>query len=82
MDVMFTSGPTTTLSPGHDHIGVMAPANRTDEPFRPIDNGCLWAVSPCHFGGLRFNLMAAFPAPYDQAHMCSRRIRKVIGGPE
>jgi hypothetical protein len=48
-------GPVNTSAPltGHDHIRVVAPAMRTDEPLTPIGNGRLEAVSSHHFGGDR-----------------------------
>jgi hypothetical protein len=65
------------LSPpaaGHDHIYLVASTTGTDEPTSPLGNGSLGAVSSRHFGGIGLNLVAAFPAPHDQAHMGSRRV--------
>jgi hypothetical protein len=46
---------------GHHHIDGATPATGTDEPLTPIGNGNVGAVSFGHFGGIRFDLMSAFP---------------------
>jgi hypothetical protein len=51
---------------GHDHIYIVARTTGTDQPLTPIGNGCLWAVSARHFGGIGLNPMAAISAPHDQ----------------
>jgi hypothetical protein len=44
-----------SLCAGHDHVRVVAPATRTDQPLMPIGNGSLGAVSLRHFGGSGLN---------------------------
>lgn len=39
----------------------------------PIENRSFGAVLPRHFDGIGLNLIAAFPAPYDEAHRSRRR---------
>ena len=52
----------------------MGLATGTDEPLTPIGNRRLGAVSARHFGRIKLNLMAAIPAPHDEAKMGSRRV--------
>jgi hypothetical protein len=52
----------TSLRAGHDHIRIVAPATRTDEPCRPIENGGLGVESLRHLAGLGLHLKAAFSA--------------------
>jgi hypothetical protein len=45
----------------------MAPAFGADEPFAPIENSGLSAISLGLLGGIRLYLMAAISAPHDEA---------------
>jgi hypothetical protein len=45
-----------------------AAAAGTDQPPAPIDNRRLGTVALSLFSGIGLNLVAAFPAPYDEAN--------------
>ena len=46
------------LRPGHHHVGVAAPARRTNEPLAPLGNSCLGGAKACELVGIRFGPIA------------------------
>jgi hypothetical protein len=54
--------------PADDHVDIAAAAAGAHEPRLPVKQGGLRAIAGGVLGGIRLDLVAAIPAPYNEPH--------------